>query len=132
MRYVPHCYNTSTAAGMSRPSVIILNADNIVFTEIRAGLDLDEYEVITADIFYSVVITFENINMFAGTNGDPFFSKGDNSGTINHIPVFRAFHMPLQAQTFSRTHRNPFNLVSIGIGKDFVITPGADIIFHII
>ena len=120
----------SIIPGSTRSTVIVLKALNIVFTEIRPTLDLDEDQLLCSDVLDPVSRTLRHVDRIAGLEADLAAIKSHFGGSSDDHPVFRAVGVLLVAQALLRQDFDALDFVVFGLVQDGVAAPRADVIGH--
>ena len=101
------------AASPSRTSdavIDILNADDVVFPEIGARLDLDQIERNLSGILQAMHASQGNEDRLVLAQQDFLVVAGDDRGAVHHDPVFGAVIMFLQRQLGAGIDGNALDL----------------------
>ena len=93
--------------------IIIFNPDDVVFTEIASGLDLNQLQEDLAGIFQPVDGTDRDIDRFVLVDDLDEFVDGHARRAAHHDPVLGAVMMLLQREPASRLHDDALDLVTI-------------------
>lgn len=104
------------------PEIIFISSD-VVFAKIIPRLYLYEDEICTARILYAVHVAARDIDCLSRFEADLFPVVRENGIALDNEPVLSPSLMALQAQAFAGIHRDPLDLVIIGIDEVFVKTP---------
>ena len=98
----------------SRTVIIVLDADDIIFAEIAAGLHLDQFEIDLAGIFQPMPDADRHIDRIR-FHAAILLSVADRHPrrAAHHDPVLGAMMMQLQRQPPARLHHDALDLIAI-------------------
>ena len=105
--------------------IIIFNPDDVVFTEIASGLDLNQLQEDLAGIFQPVDGTDRDIDRFVLVDDLDEFVDGHARRAAHHDPVLGAVMMLLQREPASRLHDDALDLVTISGVDRLIASPRA-------
>jgi len=117
-----------------RPSAspeIVLEAFDIVFAEIFAGLYFYKHQVACADVLDPVALAAGYIHRLAYFDLFNPAVAGKERVALNDEPVLIPPVVALEAQPFPRVHRDPLDLVIVRIGQVLEKTPGTSGILNL-
>src|SRR5215470_1921730 len=106
-------------------AVVVLAADDVVLAQIGAVLHLDQDHRNPAGVLDPVPRAAWNVDGAARL--EPLRPAGDDHprGAGDHHPVLGAEAMPLQAQSLTRAHEEPLDLVAAALLDRHESSPGA-------
>lgn len=118
-------YRRSTLSSL--PPEIILKSNDVVLTEVRAALNLNENEVVFPCIFNTMSHAGWYVDRL--TLGEDYFHpiQSDSGSAGNRHPMLRAVCMLLIAQSLSWQHFDPFDLVVGTFVEDGESSPGSTV-----
>src|ERR1700722_12863128 len=112
-----------TARG-SRTAVIVLDPDDVVLTEIAAGLNLDQLQQYLAGFLQPMHGADRNIDRFVLVHRLDGFIHRDARRTSHHDPVLRAVMVFLQGESSARFHDDAFDLMALTHVDRLIGAPG--------
>src|SRR5687768_5647339 len=117
------CSSAGAAREELRASKVVLEADDVVFAEIRAALDFDKNQIFFTGIFDAMSGADGNVDGFTSAYGDLAAVECDLRGAGDYDPVFGSLRMLLITQALSGQHLDSFDLESGCFLEDGVSTP---------
>ena len=107
------------------PVIDILYANDVVFAEIGARLDLDQVERDLSGIFETVHAAQRDENQLVFAQQDFFVVARDNRGAVHHDPMLGAVIMLLERQLGARIDGDALDLKPLAGMDRLMIAPGA-------
>src|SRR3990172_2769782 len=109
-----HCHGNSGKTRRLRPPEVVLQSLDVVFSQIRAGLDLDDDHVHPPDVLDPVDGPPGDIEGMPRLHPDRFPLPGDESLSPHEVPMLGAVPVSLQAQALPRAHEELLDLLEDG------------------
>lgn len=106
-------------------SVGVLEADDVVLAEVRARLDLDQFERDLAGVRQTVGRAERDVGRLVLGQHDLLVAVRDHRRALHDDPVFGAMVVHLQAQLCARVHDDALDLEAIALVDAFVRAPWA-------
>src|SRR5580704_10082114 len=104
-------------------AVLVGETDDVVFAEIAADLNLDQFERYRAGIGKAMHTADRDIDRLVFMNGADFRSDGDFGRPAHHDPMFGTVEMLLQRQHGFRLHDDALDLIARAGVDALVIAP---------
>src|SRR6478735_2309456 len=105
-------------------AVSVLEADDVVFAEVAAGLDFDDFERNRAGVAQAVRFAQRNVGRLILGQQHGLVAASDFSRAAHDDPVLGAVMMFLQAQASLRIDQNALDLEAVGLVDAVVPAPG--------
>src|SRR5690606_19450891 len=110
----------------SLATVGVVEADDIIFAEIGATLNLNDFQVHLAGVFQAMGGAQRDKGGLVFSQQQGFFATGDLGGAAHHDPVLGAVVVHLQRQLFSRFYRDAFDLKTVAVVNGVIVSPGSE------
>src|SRR5262249_18573034 len=127
---IAHLSEQSLGSGHS--AVVILEPLDVVFSKVDATLDLNENELLFANILDAVRGAYGNVDRSADRNGALAAVQSAPGCSRNDHPVFGTLFMALVAEALTRQNLYPLHFISWSFIKDCKTTPRTLVELHAI
>src|ERR1700730_10158469 len=97
---------------LSAAIIDVVEPDNIVFAQVGAGLNLDQFEVDPAGVRHAMHATYRQIDRLVLVDKMDLVGAGDLGCSLDDDPVLGAMEMLLQGQALTWLHDDAFDLVA--------------------
>jgi hypothetical protein len=104
---------------------VILDAFDIIFTEVRSGLNFNKDNIVSANIMNSMKNANREINGIASSNSTDLSINSDIRVSSDDKPVFCALLVALVREAFSGIYPDAFHFVGGRFLEYFISTPWA-------
>jgi hypothetical protein len=104
---------------------IVLEAFDVVFSQVHPRMDLDDDHVLLPDVFNAVDGSLRYVEGVSRPQSNFFPVERYESLSPNDMPVLCAVSVPLQTQSLPRMDEELLDLATFLFVKDEVMAPGA-------
>src|SRR5688572_2968216 len=109
--------------GESRAAITVGHADDIVLSQIRSRLHLDQLERQLAGILQTMFGADRDVDRFVLAHDHAVLAALHDRGAMDHDPVFGAVVVLLQAELAARLHGNALHLEAVAGIDRAVVAP---------
>lgn len=107
--------------------VVVLEPNNVIFTEVFTVLNFDQNQRDHAGVFQAVGGALGHVGRLVAAEDDRRIAAFDFGRTRDHDPVLAAVVVHLEAQTMARFDINPLDFVAFAFFQNRERTPGTQL-----